>query len=198
MLSGLAIFLLTLGVLLAIPLTVQFELSWRQNLKGYVTLFWLFGLIRIRLFPSISKPPSSNSKKRMQGFKQAKRSSDHRSRSKLLTGLQQKAFRRRIIRYLHDCWYAIHKTDVTLHGRVGLGDPADTGQFWAILGPITAILDNIRSASIRIEPEFIDAVLEFESHGRIRFVPLQFCYLTIGLFLSPSLWRGVRRMRGSA
>ena len=196
MLSGLAIFLLTSGVLLAIPLSLQFELSWRQNLKGYVTLFWLFGLVRIRLFPQHGKPSSPNKKKRRQRFKRAKKSTA--SKTHLFAGLQQKAFRRRIIRYLHDCWHAIHKTDVALHGRMGLGDPAETGQFWAIMGPLTAMLDNIRSASIKFEPEFIDATLELESHGKIRLIPLQFCYLTMGLFLSPAIWRGIRLMRGSA
>ena len=195
MLSGLAIFLLTLGVLLAIPLTVQFELSWRQNLTGYVTLFWLFGLVHIRLYPQHSKPSSLNKKQRVLGFKRAKRSSTNKTH--LFAGLQQKAFRQRIIRYLKDCWHAIHKTDISIHGRVGLGDPADTGQLWAIMGPIAAMLDNIRSASIHIEPEFIDATLELKSHGRIRLVPLQLCYLTLALFLSPPIWRGVRRVRGS-
>jgi hypothetical protein len=196
LLSGLAIFLLTPGILLTIPLTVHFELFWRQDLKGYVTLFWLFGLIRIRIFLPNSKLSSAKNKKWMQGFKRAKSSSA--GETHFFTGLRQKAFRRRIIRYLHDCWHAIHKTNVTVHGRVGLGDPADTGQFWAIMGPITAMLENIRSASIHIEPEFIDATLELESHGKIRFVPLQLCYLTIGLFLSPTIWRGVRLKRGLA
>jgi hypothetical protein len=196
MLSGLAVFLLTLVVLLAIPLTVQFELSWRTNLNGYIRLFWLFGLVRIRVFSPNSKPPSTNNKKRMRRFKWAKNSSA--SKTHLFAALQQQAFRQRIVRYLHDCWHAIHKTDVILHGTVGLGDPADTGQLWAIMGPITAMLDNIRSASIHIEPEFIDTTLELESHGKIRLVPLQLCYLTMGLMLSPPIWRGVRLMRGSA
>jgi len=195
MLTGLAIFLLTLGILLAIPLTVQFELSWRQNLIGYVTLFWLFGLVRIRLFPQPRKPPPQNNKQPEQRSRRTKGSP--RSKTHLFTGLQQKAFRRRIIRYLQDCWHAIHKTDLTLRGRVGLGDPADTGQLWAILGPINAMLDNIRSASIRIDPEFTDATLELKSHGRIRLIPLQLCCLTLALMLSPPIWRGLRLMRGS-
>lgn len=195
MLSGLVIFLLTLGVLLAIPLTVQFELSWRKVLKGRITLLWLFGLVRIQFSPSSNKPPSSSGENWKKSFKQPKRTADHKMH--LYAGIQQKAFRRRIIRYLQDCWHAIHKRDLTLHGRVGLGDPADTGQLWAVMGPIVAIMDNVQSASIHIEPEFIDTTLELDSNGDIRLIPLQLIYLTLGLFLSPSVWHGVKLMRGS-
>ena len=148
------------------------------------------------LFPQHSKSPSLDKQQRRQRTRRAKRSPV--SKTHLITGLQQKAFVRRILRYLNDCWHAVQKTDLTLHGRVGLGDPADTGQIWAIIGPITAMLHNIRSAHIRIEPEFIDATLELESRGRIRLVPLQLCYLTLGLLLSPPILRGIRHMRGRA
>jgi hypothetical protein len=58
-------------------------------------------------------------------------------------------------------------------------------------------MDNVQSASIHIEPEFIDATLELESSGDIRLMPLRLIYLTLGLILSPSVWRGVKLMRGS-
>jgi hypothetical protein len=79
MLSGLVIFLLTCGVLLAIPLTVQFELSWRKVLKGRITLLWLFGLVRIQFSPSSNKPPSSSGENWKKSFKRPKRTADHKT-----------------------------------------------------------------------------------------------------------------------
>jgi hypothetical protein len=195
MLYAVATCLLTFMILLAMPLTVQFELSWRNTLQGHVKLVWLLGLVRIRFSPSTNQPTSTGEEKWAQRFERAQPSSDRKTN--LFSGIRQKAFRRRILRYLQDCWRAIHKKDLTLHARVGLGDPADTGMLWAILGPIGVMLDHVPQASVHIEPEFIEATLELDSSGNIRFIPLQFVYLTIGLFLSPSIWRGVRLMRGA-
>ena len=110
----------------------------------------------------------------------------------IFRALRQTAFRRRIILFIHDLWHAVHKRDISLRLRVGLGDPADTGQLWAMLGPVAGMLADTQAASIEIEPEFFDATLELDSSGDIRFIPLQMIYLTVGLLLSPPVWRGIK------
>lgn len=195
MLSGLVTFLLAIIILLAIPVTVQFDLSWRETLKGQIKLIWLFGLVRIRLSPSPHNKPTAGEKERVQRSKLTEHPSD--GKSNLFAGIRYKAFRRRIMRYLRDCWHAMQKKDLTLHGRLGMGDPADTGQLWAILGPIAALLSNVRSATIHLEPEFNHATLELDSRGVISLMPLQLIYLTLGLFLSPPVWHGIRLIRGT-
>jgi len=90
---------------------------------------------------------------------------------------------------------ALQKKDVNLRVRVGLGDPADTGQLWAIVGPMAGILANVQQASIEIEPEFFDATFQVNSSGNIRLIPLQMIYLTAGLLLSPPIWQGIIKMR---
>lgn len=82
--------------------------------------------------------------------------------------------------------------------RLGLGDPADTGQLWGLLGPVAALLSNLQGARLELEPEFMDAVFELEGSGTIRFVPLQLLVLVAALMLSPSIWQGVRFMRQAA
>ena len=195
MLYGLVICLLTFILLLSMPLTLLFELSWRKNLQGQVKLVWLLGLVRVRFSPSINHPTSRDQEQWAQRFERAQPPSDRKTN--LFIGIRQQAFRRRIMRYLQDCWRAIHKRDLTLHARVGLGDPADTGRLWAFLGPMSVMLDQVQQVSVHIEPEFTEATVELDSNGNIRFIPLQFICLTIGLFLSPSIWRGVRLMRGA-
>ena len=193
MLSGVLIFLITLTALLAIPLSVSFKLSWRQALISQITVSWLYGLIRLHFSPSEKHPPYKNIATWSRRSEGNKPHSDNKAT--LITRLQKKALRRRILRYMQDCWQAIRKDNFTIHGRVGLGDPADTGQLWAVMGPVTAILQNLESASIRIEPDFIDSTIEFDSSGDIRLMPLQLLYLTIGLFLSPAIWREIIFMR---
>ena len=90
-----------------------------------------------------------------------------------------------MIKFTRDFWHAIQKHNITLRIRIGLGDPADTGHMWAIVGPVSGILATIEEASIEIEPEFIDSVFELDSSGNIRIIPLQMIYLVFGLLLSP-------------
>lgn len=192
MLTGVVIFLLVLIALLAIPVSLTYQVSWRKAFQGSVTLQWFFGLVRIQL-PSIeSKTPSREAMKVTQ--KNRKKVSSGR-KSNPLAALRKKSFRQRIFKFIRDFWHAIHKHDLRLRIRIGLGDPADTGQLWAMVGPVSGMLTTVQEASIEIEPEFIDTIFEFDSSGNIRIIPLQLVYLTIGLFLSPSLWQGIQRMR---
>ncbi len=100
-----------------------------------------------------------------------------------------------MFRFVADLWRAIRKQDVNLRIRLGLGDPADTGRLWAVVGPVAGLLANVEEASVEIEPDFMDAVFELESSGEIRLIPLQILYLVVALLLSPPVWLGVKRMR---
>lgn len=193
MLTGVTTFLLLLIALLAVPVTLRFQMSWQQDFQGDITLFWFFGLVRVRLPSSQLKSPGE------EGEAPAHKTDRHeRAPSKmpnLFATVRQKAFRRRIIRFIGDLWRAIHKNNVRLRVRVGLGDPADTGQLWAVVGPIAGMLTNVQEASIEIVPEFIDTAFELDSSGNIRLVPLHIIYLTVALMLSPSVWLGIKQMR---
>jgi hypothetical protein len=188
--------LLVLLFLLAIPLTLTYQLSWQQQLEGKAMLQWLFGLVRVQLAPPRDERPAPEEK-------QIEDSTKHKSKTarktfKPLAALRQKAFRKRILRFICDLWHAIRTRDLYLRIRVGLGDPADTGQLWALFGPLSGLLANIEDASIELEPEFIDAVFELDSSGRISVIPLQLLYLVLGLLCSPIFWRGMRRMHQAA
>jgi hypothetical protein len=189
LLTGVVLFLLVLIALLAIPVSLTFQLSWRQVFEGRLKLQWLFGLVRIEL------PVSQSNIQALPGnkIKQQKRKKIPEKKSSVIAAIVQKSFRRRIIRFIRDVWRAIHKHDVRLRVRIGLGDPADTGQLWSIVGPVSGVLATVQEVSIDIEPEFIDTVFELDSNGNIRIIPLQLIYLTLALLLSPSIWRGIRQ-----
>lgn len=193
MLTGVVAFLLMLVALLAIPLTLTFRVSWQQEFRNDIRLHWAFGLVRVRLSPPQTGAPAPEGEGREQKIKPAGRSPGKQLH--VLAAIRQRRFRRRIARYIGAMWRAVHKKDVSLRVRVGLGDPADTGQLWAIVGPVAGLLASVREASISIEPEFIDTTLELDSRGSLRIVPLQMIYLSAALFLSPSFWQGIRRMR---
>lgn len=193
MLTWVLVFLLLLIALLAIPVTLTFQLSRPRILQDETVLEWAFGLVRVRIPASEPSAPSS-------GGDESKRKT-HRSRhssargTNILNAVRLKPFRRRIFRFVSDLWRAVRKRDVSLRVRLGLGDPADTGQLWAIVGPIAGLLATVQDAAIAIEPEFSDSTFEMSGAGSIRLIPLQLIYLTIALLLSPPVWQGLAQMR---
>lgn len=193
MLTGTVVFLLLLIGLLAIPVTLTFQVSRQQAFQGVITLLWLFGRVRVQRSLFQSKGSLPKAEEPVQKTSRSQRSSG--KKSNVFAAISGKTFRRRLIRFINDFWHAIHKENVRLRIRIGLGDPADTGQLWAIVGPVAGALASIQEASIEIEPEFFDASFELDSSGKIRLIPMQMIYLAVGLLLSPSFWYGVKQMR---
>ena len=191
MLTGVITFLLLFVVLLAIPLRLTFQASWQHSFDGYIELQWAFGLVRTQLsfpaskstFPKVEKPVRKSSR------------SERSSGRNIISVFRQKTFRRRVARFISDLWNAVHKRDIRLQIRVGLGDPADTGQLWAIVGPVAGMLSSVKGASIAIEPEFQNSVFELDSSGNIRIIPLNIVSLVLGMVLSPAVWKGIKQMR---
>jgi len=115
----------------------------------------------------------------------------------VLTALRQAAFRRHVYRFIRDIVQAANFHELGFQMRLGLGDPADTGRLWAFVGPLNAVAQNVPNARISIEPEFMDAVFEFDTHGRFRIVPLQFLALAVVFALSTPSLRAWRTLRGA-
>jgi hypothetical protein len=182
-------------VLLAIPIEVNFDINRIEKIHGHVNLRWLFGLARFRI--AIPTPPKKPKLKR--NAVAAKAAAGHKQKSaplKIFSALKQPAFRRRTYRFIKSLLRATHSHNLQLRIRIGLGDPADTGQLWALLGPVSAIAANLHHANVLIEPEFINTTIEFRSQGEFRLVPLEVILLVVAFMLSPpslKAWRILRR-----
>ena len=184
-----------LVLLLAVPLEVAFRLDRVEALEGQVSLRWLFGLVRVRLAVPRGrrKPTTPAAEPRTPRERRRRKAGAGASRG--LAVLRQAAFRRRVHRLLASLVRAIHVRQLRLLVRLGLGDPADTGCLWALVGPLGAAVGSLRGAEVRIEPEFIDPVLELHSRGRVRVVPLRILALASGFALSPASIRAWRTLR---
>ena len=195
MLVGTVIFLLLIVILLAMPVTLAYRLSWKKTLSASLKLNWAFGLVRADVSPDLSnpEPDQATAVARKGGWWGASTG----RKSNVLAAIRQSSFRRRILRLVSDLWSAIHKKDVRLWVRAGLGDPADTGRLWAVLGPLSGIFLRPGDISVAIEPDFLDATLEVDSSGIVRVVPLQIVIIALGLLVSPAMWRGFMLMRTS-
>lgn len=195
MLIGTVLFLSLIVILLAMPVTLTYQLSWKQTLSADLRLIWAFGLVRADVSPDPAKPKPDKPEAAVP--KAGRKGRYSRKNSNYLAAIRQPSFRRRLLRFMSDLWGAIHKQNVRLLVRMGLGDPADTGQLWAVLGPLSGMLARLRDIRVLIEPDFLDPTFEVDSSGTIRLIPLQFAVLVLGLLFSPPIWRGMMLMRKS-
>ena len=193
-LLGLAVLLV---LLLAVPIDLAFRIEGVAPLQGHISVRWLFSLVRFQIpVPGhVKQLRKSATKKQRAGI--AARRKKHSARSRFPGLLRQAAFRRRTVRFVKDLARAAHLRKLHLTVRLGLGDPADTGSLWAILGPLNAAAQNLRHARINIQPEFVDPVFEFQARGAMRLIPLQLLALASVFALSPSSLRAWRTLRGS-
>lgn len=192
----LGLLLALLVALLAVPLTVVFSIHRIEETEGLVRFRWLFGLVRFRLRiprPARARPrPAPAPGKKAKSPRRRKRKG---GAGELLSLIRQPAIRRRVHKFIRDMLRATHPRDLLLRLRIGLGDPADTGVLWAVVGPIAGMAQTLRGVEVRIEPEFVDPVFEVESRGRFRLVPLQFIAITAAFMLSPTMLRAWRHLR---
>ncbi len=188
MFTGLAVFIILLLTLLALPVTVLYQVKVKDSIRGKIKLQWLSGLVTLKLsgFPYRKQKDSKVVAKKTRKITSGKL-------SRFMLASEKKLVWQRIVKFLRDLWRAIRKRDMHLVIRIGTGDPADTGRMWALLGPVSQLMANIKDATINIEPVFDEATFQLQSSGVVRIVPLQLLYLALGLILSPSLWKGLKR-----
>jgi hypothetical protein len=183
-------------LLLAVPADLEFRLEGIEPFTGEVGVRWLFGLVRFRIpVPRAGKATPRPEAKRKAARVRARPRAGGRHLD-VLAALRQAAFRRRVYRLARDLVRAVHPHRLRLRMRLGLGDPADTGRLWAVVGPLNAVAQ-LRNAELRIEPEFGDPVLEFRADGRVLLVPLRFLFLAVAFALSPPTIRAWRTSKGS-
>lgn len=189
--------LAVLLALLAVPVDLAFQLKGIEELQGQFSVQWLFGLLRFRTVIPGSRKTAPAPKPKHSEEKPERGRDKRRKRPDFIAVLKQPAFRQRIYRFVKDVILAAHLQRLHLTLRLGLGDPADTGRLWAVMGPLSAMAENLRNARVRIEPEFMAERFEFDAGGKMRLIPLQLVMLTVAFALSPPSIRAWRTLSSS-
>ncbi|MFC2022999.1 hypothetical protein ACFLTL_02460 [Chloroflexota bacterium] len=158
-LAGLAI----LAVLvLCVPLVMVFQVEVYDGIRFQMRLAWLFGLVGKDI--RTGKKPGEEEKLAAKRKRPRKRL-DIKTMFRIL---RIKGLLKKVKRLLRDVLGCFSIRDIKADFTVGLDDPADTGMFFAIVGPATHFL-----ADIRLQPAFADEmVFQGYLHGRIRLQPI--------------------------
>ena len=184
----LTILLSLLLLLLSIPVTLILNIKTPRDRHRDVEVYWLFGLVRVPVsFSQLrSAFDKNNSKKKRNNYPLNKTANRVKK-------LRNPALFHRILQFASDIRQAIRCVNVQINLRVGLGDPADTGMLWGIVGPIVGALKS-RNSVISVEPAFFDMACDLTGSGKIRFYPIQLVFLTIGMLASVVYWQLYQRL----
>lgn len=178
-----ALILLGIVAFLAVPVEFVFHIQHDETKRNDAAVVLLFGMIRI---PLTARADNVSREKAVKIREMETR--PHRQ-GKAYSLLRNAYVRRRLLRFVHGLLSAIKIETFDLHVRLGLDDPADTGRLWGIVGPLSSLLSGIRTAHIRIEPDFSAEVFSVQTQGRITVIPLQILSISLRFFLSPQVIR---------
>ncbi len=155
---------------LLVPLDVVLYVDVYGRPKFRMRLAWLFGLVSKEIAKKEKKP--EDKKKTVRG----KRMPGKRGpgAGTILEILRARGLLGQIKLLLKGILRLPRIKDLAADLKVGLGDPADTGLLFALIGPATFFVGSSFPNQIKVQPSFTDeAVLEGSLHGALRLRPIQ-------------------------
>lgn len=188
--------LLTLAVL-AIPVAIVGVLKRDTEWQGRLRVYWLFGLVRIRLRPTALRRRRTTPHRRRR---RSSRAGQRRAQTgKLVRLLRSPGFLRRLLRLFRDLVRATRPRRLRVRLVIGMSDPADTGYIAALLAPLRPLPTppigrEPSTVSIEISPDFSGPRLQGYSCASLRFTPVRMIGLCLGFALSPAVIRSVWKL----
>jgi hypothetical protein len=174
--------------LLAIPADIEFSLHRHEGRQqNRCAVGWLFGALKLRVLPRTkSKRPH------LQAGETRPRS---KGAGRILSPLRSKGYAGRLLRLGRRLLHCIRIHELNLNVRLGLDDPADTGQLWGMLGALAATLRPPSVARIAITPDFAGEAFEIDAQGRVRVIPLQLLVVVLMFVLPPAVRHAERVLK---
>jgi hypothetical protein len=154
---------------LAIPLDLVLHADVYGRPRFRLRLDWLFGLISKEVTAPAKKPEEKKVKAKA-GLKEGL----SRARA-MIKILKTKGLLTRVKCLLKDVLSRLEIRDLGADFSIGLDDPADTGLLFAVVGPITVLLDSFFPNRLKVQPSFTGEV-SFEGYldGTVRIRPVKF------------------------
>lgn len=176
--------LIAIAVLLVVPVRVSLVAVSESTPPLRVHVAWLLGLVRFEVKRSDEKPP------RPEAAAKAGRNGRRKLR-RAFAILRAPGLRERTSRFLRSLLASAHPRVDHMYVALGLGDPADTGQAWAILGPLSGWLAHRYGGQVQLVPDFVEERFVIEGRARATLVPAHTLGIVLGFITSPTLLRGL-------
>jgi len=176
---------------LCVPLNMVVRVGMDEKPKSSLRLVWLFGLVSKEITKAKKKPEEE---RRVTEGKRKPRKRKIKART-ILKILRTRGLLRQLKRLLKDILRRLKIRNLAADITVGLGDPADTGLLFALIGPATFFLGSSRIHDIRVQPSFEDeAVFKGYLSGAVRLLPIQLVIPSLRFVFSLVTIRVVRTL----
>lgn len=190
-------------LLLAVPVNLVYALKRDGAWRGRVIVYWMFGLVRVRLRPGRRKAarPSKRRRKRRELIVSGAKGAVRRRRD-VLAVLRTRGLLRGMVQLLRDLLRALRPRRLRVELVVGMEDPGDTGRLAGLLAPLRVLFGRrtfgkASNVAIMVTPDFAGPRFQAYSCASVQFVPLRLIALVIGFLFSPPVFRAVRLMMKS-
>jgi hypothetical protein len=193
-------------LLLAVPVHLVYALRKDDVWRGRVTVYWMFGLIRVRLRPGRRKAARPSKRRKRRALLVSGTRGAVRRRRDVLAILRTRGLLRGLFFLLRDLLRALRPRRLRVEFVIGMEDPADTGRLAAVLAPLRVLfgrrtLGKASNVAIEVTPDFAGPRFQGYSSASVQFLPLRLMGLMIGFLFSPPVFRAMRGMmkpKGSA
>jgi hypothetical protein len=169
---------------------MAFQVSVPGRPRFRMKLLWLFGLVS----KEITQKKKPKEKKKVIE-KELKPKEGKRKIGVIIGILRTKGLLKQLKVFLSDIFGSLKIRDLLVDFRVGLGNPADTGLLFALIGPTAFWLSSSLPLQIRVQPSFADeATFEGYSRGAVRLRPIQLVMPFLRLIFSLATVRMVKKL----
>lgn len=178
-------------LVLSVPLDMALQVSVPGKPRLQVKLVWLFGLVSKKI--TGRKKPEEKKKKVVKDKEKPRK--EKRRFGDLFKILRTRGLLRQVKVLLRDLLGCLKIRDLIADFRVGLGQPADTGLLFALIGPTTSWLSTSFHHQIRVQPSFTDEAT-FEGHlsGAVRLRPIQLVIPLLKFIFSLATIRVIKKL----
>lgn len=184
-----SVMVMLLIALLAIPVTLNVQVSKMRKYQSHYEVCWFYNHIQISIPANKSERSEIRTHKSKPDKSPSKSQTSAKARSSAFLFIGD--VRQCLIVYTRSLIKSLRFANLYLHARIGLGDPADTGQLWSVGWLVSAVLAKLKQATIHIEPDFLDHTLTLEGQTDMQLVPLQILCVTARLLLSIPILKAI-------
>ncbi len=186
-------------LLLAVPVNLVYALRKDDVWRGRVIVYWMFGLMRVRLRPGRRKAARPSKRRKRRALIVSGARGALRRRRDVHAVLCTRGLLRGLVLLLRDLLRALRPRRLRVELVIGMEDPADTGRLAAVLAPLRVLfgrrtLGKGSNVAIEVTPDFAGPRFQGYSCASVQFVPLRLIALMIGFLFSPPVFRAMRLM----
>ena len=176
-------------LLLSVPVDLTFSLEKGEGVRSRLRIGWLFGLV--------GKDLGGKGKKLKPEMPKKPAGTRRRSSRPPLAMLRKRGLLAHSLKLARRLLRTIRVRELELDLEVGLGNAAETGRLFALVGPVLASARSISSFNINVEPDFHEETLRGHFSGSVRAYPIRLVPPVILFVLSLATFRGVGAMVGA-